>query len=216
MHLSLYIFSFFLLRSTDESYISTPNNSHADINCDPHGKFAFVIHGWTESIETLWVMDTVRNLTHYRGGCVIFMDYSRYAMDPNYFGLVSHFQFLAHLLARKVKQVAMDLNSVFMFGFSFGARLCFEAGGKIGYQLIDHIQVCDPAGPAFDNDGRTIDPKLAAKFVYCINTSAEYGTNIYNCHINFRMGVCGHRQIGAKRKPCGSHGLCVSNKIHYV
>lgn len=206
----------FFSRSTNESFMSTPNNSLSDFDCDPYGKFAFVIHGWTESIDTLWVMDTVRNLTYHRGGCVIFMDYSFYAMNPNYFILVSHFQFLAHLLTRKIRQVVMDFNNVFMFGFSFGARLCFEAGGKIGYQLIDHIQVCDPAGPGFDGDGRTIDPKLAAKFVYCINTSAEYGTQNYNCHINFRMGICGHRQIGAARKPCGSHGLCVRSKMSHV
>lgn len=97
-----------------------------------------------------------------------------------------------------------------MFGFSFGARLCFEAGARVGFQLIDTIHACDPPGPGFDHVLRKADPKSAAKNVHCINTSVDKGTNFYNCHINFRMGVCGKKQIGAGKKPFGSHGLCVS------
>jgi hypothetical protein len=168
-----------------------------------------VIHGWTEGIYTEWVNDTIRNLTYYRGGCVIFMDYSVYSVRDYFFGLMPHFNQLASLLAERIRQTTSFYENVFMFGFSFGARLSFEAGARIGYNLIDHIQVCDPAGPGFDGDARSVDPKLSAKFVYCINTSTEYGTHYYNCHINFRMGICGYQQIGATVKPCRSHGLCV-------
>lgn len=208
--LKFFSYFFILSVSTDESYISTLNNSLSEFNCDPYGKFAFVIHGWGETINSGWVMDTIRNLTYHRGGCVIFMDYSVYSNNSNYFGLVSHFDNLAHLLTRKIKQATSIYDNVFLFGFSFGARLSFEAGAKIGYNLIDHIQVCDPAGPGFDREQRSVDPTLAAKYVYCINTSEKYGSHIFNCHINFRMGICGWYQVGAKKKPCGAHGLCVS------
>lgn len=168
-----------------------------------------MIHGWEEHINTGWVMDTIRNLTYYRGGCVLFMDYSRYSRAP-YTSLATHFFPLSMVLKKKVQQVSDDYNNVFMYGFSFGARLAFEAGRRLGYQQLERIDACDPAGPAFDSNGRHVDPKYAAKSVNCINTSIRYGTNFYDCHINFRMGVCGYNQLGASRKPCGSHGLCVN------
>lgn len=40
----------------------------------------------------------------------------------------------------------------------------------------------------------TKDPKKAAKNVQCINTSNNFGTNIYSCHQNWRMGNCGFVQ----------------------
>lgn len=54
----------------------------------------------------------------------------------------------------------------------------------------------------------TVDPKPAAQNVACINTSSDKGTIIYNCHQNFRMGICGIAQIAAGPYPLGSHGLC--------
>lgn len=59
--------------------------------------------------------------------------------------------------------------------------------------------------PGFD---LATDPKPAAKNVACINTSTDKGTLTYNCHQNFRMGVCGSSQIGASTYPIGSHGMC--------
>jgi hypothetical protein len=183
----------------------------AEFICESSGKFAFVIHGWDEDVDSLWVTDTIRNLTYHRGGCVIFMDYRRFSMNPDYFLLTTHFYRLAELLARKIRQVTTRYENVFLYGFSFGARLCFEAGVRIGYQKIDSIHGCDPPGPGFDpHIFRNVDPKSSAKNVHCINTSVDKGTNIYNCHVNFRMGICGRKQIAATRKPFGSHGLCVS------
>lgn len=52
------------------------------------------------------------------------------------------------------------------------------------------------------------DPKPAAKNVACIDTSWDRGTNVYNCHQNFRMGFYGYSQPAAGPYPLGSHGLC--------
>jgi hypothetical protein len=60
-------------------------------------------------------------------------------------------------------------------------------------------------GPGFDMN---IDPKPAARFVSCINTSNDKGTTVYNCQQNFRMGNCGNSQAAAGSYPLGSHGLC--------
>lgn len=53
-----------------------------------------------------------------------------------------------------------------------------------------------------------VDPKPAAKSVDCINTSTNYGTRVYNCDRNFRMGNNGQAQAAAGSFPLGNHGLC--------
>jgi surfactin synthase thioesterase subunit len=93
------------------------------------------------------VADTIGNLSFHRGGCVIFMDYSRYSTGA-YSNLVRHFHALARVLIKKIRQATDNYENVFMYGFSFGARLAFEAGATIGYQKIERIDACDPAGPA--------------------------------------------------------------------
>lgn len=135
------------------------------------------------------------------------MDYSNFSIVADYFKLNSHFFNIARVLVKKIKQVG-NYDRLFLFGFSFGSRLCFEAGAQIGHQVIDRIDACDPAGPGFDGQKRAVDPKLAAKNVACINTSIDKGTKIYNCHQNFRMGNCGQSQPSAGPRPLGNHGMC--------
>lgn len=141
-------------------------------------------------------------------------------MQP-YPGLLPYFSSLSEVLTKKFNQIG-NFERQYCFGFSFGARLCAEAGIRVGNQSIDRMDLCDPAGefvssrswklanqsvlgPGFTSKH---DPKPAAKHVACINTSNIKGTTIYNCHQNFRMGKCGKTQAGASRFPLGSHGLC--------
>lgn len=74
-----------------------------------------------------------------------------------------------------------------MFGFSFGARLVVDAAIDVSKngKKVDRIYACDPAGPGFFHYRR--DPKDAASFVQCINTSKDKGTTSYNCHQNWRF-----------------------------
>lgn len=187
--------------------VSTFDRDFATIGCDPAGNFAIVVHGWKESIWTPWVADLIKKLNQHRGGCVIFMDYSKYSIVADYFVLARRFDDISAILLKKVKQIG-NYDRLFMFGFSFGSRLCFEVGAQLGHQLIERIDACDPAGPAFDGLRRTVDPKVAAKNVACINTSTDKGTSFYNCHQNFRMGKCGKTQPAAGPAPLGNHGLC--------
>lgn len=73
------------------------------------------------------------------------MDYSYFSIVTDYFRLTPHFNNLAELLFRKLKQIG-NYDRMFMFGFSFGSRLCFEAGARLGNNVIDRIDACDPAG----------------------------------------------------------------------
>lgn len=155
---------------------------------------------------------------------MIFMDYSNFSSVTDYFNLTPRFEDIAGVLAKKIRQIR-SYDRLFLFGFSFGSRLCFEAGAQLGYPQIDRIDACDPAGnfdkilmnflfnfefsgPGFDSNKRSIDPKISAKHVTCINTSTDKGTNKYNCHVNFRMGKCGKSQPAAGRRPMRDHGLC--------
>lgn len=187
--------------------VTTFDRSLQSHGCDVDGNYAVVVHGWKESVATSWVKDTIDNLMYHRGGCIVFMDYSNYSLVTEYRRLRPHFNGIAKLLLRKVKQIG-NYERLFMFGFSFGSRLCFEVGAQLGHQVIDRIDACDPTGPGFDLLERSVDPKMGAKNVACINTSTTKGTTVYNCHQNFLMGKCGKSQPAASRKPLGNHGLC--------
>lgn len=107
-----------------------------------------MIHGWEESAKTDWVVNTINNLLYYRGGCVIVMDYSRFSRQP-YVTLAVNFSPLARVLVKKIQQTTSFYENVFLFGFSFGSRLAFEAGVRLGQQRIERIDACDPAGYEF-------------------------------------------------------------------
>ena len=144
-----------------------------------------IVHGWGESITTPWVDEMVRNFLSLRGNCVFFMDYSNFS-SKGYFDLKPHFGGIVAVLRKKLLSFN-SVEKVQMFGFSFGARLVIDAAIDISAKgkKIDRIYACDPAGPGFFYYRK--DPKRAAKFVQCINTSRDKGTATYNCHQNWRF-----------------------------
>jgi pimeloyl-ACP methyl ester carboxylesterase len=113
-----------------------------DRGCDPEGKFAIIVHGWLEELATEWVQDLISNLTVYRGGCIIFMDYSNYSINPNYFLLTPHFQNISDHLLRFMQQLdseGFDFGNGYMFGFSFGAWLAIETAKTFGTKRFAEI-----------------------------------------------------------------------------
>lgn len=125
--------------------MSTFNTSISEQGCDPSGNFSIIVHGWLEGIGTTWAGLTVSNLLKYRGGCVFFMDYSRYANVSRYLALTPHFQGISSVLLKKVKQIG-NYDQLYVFGFSFGSRLAIDVGLKLGNQSISRMDICDPAG----------------------------------------------------------------------
>jgi len=172
--------------------------------CDPNGNLSMIVHGWTENLSTTWIKMVASNLRRHRGGCIYCMDYSVYSKNPNYGTLVSKFENISAVLSKKLIQIG-NYEREFIFGFSFGARVAVDAALKVGKQAIGRMDLCDPAGPGFN---KLVDSTLAAKNVQCINTSNDKGTNVYNCHQNFRMGNCGQSQAASGPPPLASHGLC--------
>lgn len=92
--------------------------------CDPSEKWAIIVHGWTESIDIHWLQDTLSNLTVYRGGCIVVMDYHNHSRG-DYFILVTKFFRISDVLVKKLNQFkseGFDFDLGYMFGFSFGGR----------------------------------------------------------------------------------------------
>src|SRR5690349_7894692 len=121
---------------------STFNESLSARGCSPNGNFAIIVHGWLESWKTEWVQDLISNLTVYRGGCIIVMDYSNYSVNANYFLLVPQFQNISTILQRFLRQLedeGFNFENGFMFGFSFGAHLAIESAKNFGTKRFKEI-----------------------------------------------------------------------------
>ena len=67
----------FVLYNNGQKSISRFNETISEQGCDVNGKFSLIIHGWMGS-DSPWILDLVSNLTQYRTGCIIFMNYSHY------------------------------------------------------------------------------------------------------------------------------------------
>lgn len=117
-------------RLSDDIWAYSADNNLTDFGCDPNGAFALIVHGWLESNNTEWVSELIDNLLIYRGGCIIFMDYSPHSRTPftafDYFGLVPKFGEISRVLLKKLHQMereGLNPDNWFLFGFSFGAQL---------------------------------------------------------------------------------------------
>lgn len=130
-------------------------------------------------------MEMVESFLNLRGNCVFFMDYSEYSSEP-YIELLPYFNEISAVLSQKLVEIQSPGKTV-LFGFSFGARLAINAAMKSTTKIgkVDKIYACDPAGPGFHR--YRIDPTKAANYVECINTSNKKGTEVYNCHRNWRF-----------------------------
>lgn len=166
----------------------------------------FLLFGYTSSNVTYsgYALDLIKNFLAQRGGCVCYVDYTYYTNNWNYFELVwRDFHPISNVVIKKVQQVG-NYNRIFMYGFSFGARVAVQAGMTGTNGQIGRMNLCEPVGILFDN---APDPKRAAKSVECIHTSGLEGTTNYNCHIDWRLGLCGIHQFAANLER-DSHQFC--------
>lgn len=200
------------------SFKTLPNDNLTEKGCEKNQKLAFITHGWREDRNSGWVKDMVENLTEVRDGCIVFIDYSYYGVNPNYFLFLFNFDSISKAVTAKLNELesqGFDPDKWFMFGHSAGARLVIDAAANFGYQKVKEIDgkafdtfcqhlfklnffsACDLAGPAFDFRTSTKNPQKAAKNVACIHTSALVGSIQRICHQDWMMGNCGRDQPAA-------------------
>lgn len=77
--------------------------------CGIDEKFAIVTHGWYESNNTVWTAELISNLLFYRGGCVIFMDYSKYSIVKKYVKLLLKFSKISGVLLKKLSASGLKM-----------------------------------------------------------------------------------------------------------
>ena len=131
----------FVIYNNGRTSISTFNTSISEQGCDVQGKFAIFTHGWIGS-SNIWIYDMLSNLTHYRSGCVIFMNYSYYSDRDNYLECVSLYKIVSRVLTRKLKQLrdgGVKADQIYMFGYSLGARVVIEAALNFGINQVGQI-----------------------------------------------------------------------------
>lgn len=183
--------------------------------CPPSVNISWIVHGWMEgySIQTAWIRPVIKSTLNLNGGCVIVMDYSFYSGYGKGYGEIVHrYPWLRDVLVNALKMFG-EYSRMHVFGFSFGSRLAQGAGNVLtdennGIPVIASMDLCDPAGPDFDGNSRRVPCRRSAINVASIHTSEDYGTRIYDCHQNFRMGHCGKWQDGSTVPPKRSHGMC--------
>lgn len=131
----------FILHNGHETHVSTFDTLLSEQGCDLNGNFSLVTHGWVGS-NSGWIPDLISNLSFYRQGCVIFMNYSYYGDRKNYFEAISFFEPVSRLLTKKLFQITDEgicHDHIFMFGFSLGGRIVIEAALNYGENLISAI-----------------------------------------------------------------------------
>lgn len=137
---------------------------------------------------------------------------NRYYSQGSYLSLFRHFRSITQVLTKKLIQLGrlgFNPNNFFLFGFSFGAHIVFEGAYQYGPRKVGRIDCCDPAGPLFPANAKpALHARDAAKFVQCIHTSIDKGTEGRYCQIDINMGKCGQSQSGSTSPPYLSHGLC--------
>ena len=70
------------------------------------------------------------------------MDYFQFSNVQNYFVLVYDFPNISAVLLKKIRQLedsGVNDDDLFMYGFSFGARLVIDAGVNFGINRIKQI-----------------------------------------------------------------------------
>lgn len=132
--------------------------------------------------------------------------------------LVAKFNPIMLVLLRKLHQLEalqFSPDNGFLFGFSFGTVLCYEAGYQFGPQRLYRIDACDPITSLYysSTSAPVLHANQSAKYVTCIHTSADFGTVLRFCPIDIDMGICGDIQPGAALAMTTSHQLC---PIFYV
>lgn len=91
----------------------------------------------------------VLELHHHRGGCVMCLDYSHFAIDSAYFRLVRHFDPLAGALTallQRLQLIGFALERGYVFGFSFGGQLAVEAGRRVAAVAVAAVAAAAAEG----------------------------------------------------------------------
>ncbi|KAL5016127.1 hypothetical protein ScPMuIL_005716 [Solemya velum] len=147
---------------------------------DPQKKTKFVIHGFIDGGQSLWMLRMKDELLIHGDYNVILVDWGKGSKLP-YTQATANTRVVGALTAKLIKQLQTALRlrpeDVHLIGHSLGAHICGYAGERV--QSLGRITGMDPAEPYFQYTDRTVrlDP-TDALFVDVIHTNGESMLNL--------------------------------------
>ncbi|XP_059156353.1 pancreatic lipase-related protein 2-like [Physella acuta] len=138
----------------------------------------FIVHGFSSSGTTQWIMSLKDKLLNKGDFNVIAVDWGKGAAAPFYDLASSNIRVVAteiKLLLNIMHSKGLDLGKVHLIGHSLGAHLSGYVGNLFGHNVIGRISGLDPAEPNFLN--KAVAARLDAddaKFVDVIHTDGRH------------------------------------------
>lgn len=108
--------------------------------CSKNGNFSIMTHGYRDLKR--WVKPLVEMFLKHRGGCVIFLDYSKCTNDVNYLEALTGWESVSAVLTKKLQNLegeGVTTKNILLYGFSLGARIVIDAAINFGKNKIGWV-----------------------------------------------------------------------------
>lgn len=101
--------------------------------CNVSDKFVLYTHGFNDYFD--WVNKTAEKYLQYRGGCVIFYDYSPCVDFSNYIKTLTYFNITSAVITKKLNDMvneSISPDNIHLYGFSLGAQMMIKGAIDFG------------------------------------------------------------------------------------
>lgn len=108
--------------------------------CSNRGKFTFIAHGWGG--VNSWVPAMVRKFLEYRGGCVIYFNFSECVDMSNYLISLQLWPSASAVITKKLHDMENEQihpENIYMYGFSLGGRIIVDGAINYGTKKVGAI-----------------------------------------------------------------------------
>lgn len=160
---------------------------------DFNNSIAFLIHGWTDSVNRTWMSNIIMDFAKYTNSNVCAVDWSYLAL-VDYNLAVKNTKIVANVLGEFITyliECKFNKKEITLIGHSLGGQIAGYTG-KIFNGKLSHIIALDPAGWLFTKP-TALHPtdRLSftdAEFVQCIHTDNDWlgiGSTFNDCHQDY-------------------------------
>uniref|UniRef100_F7AMZ2 Pancreatic lipase-related protein 2-like n=1 Tax=Ciona intestinalis TaxID=7719 RepID=F7AMZ2_CIOIN len=180
---------------TDVEVFNTDMHGFGQTTFDRSRLTRFIVHGYIQNGDTLWMNDMSSALRSVENVNVIRVGWFGGSLTLNYAQSATDTQIVGAEIALFIQNIAdyfqISHASFHCIGHSLGAQACSYLGSRLNPK-VGRISGLDPAGPYFE--GTPIEVRLDssdATFVDVLHTDAEklkdfgYGTNEISGHVDF-------------------------------
>ena len=108
--------------------------------CENRDKFTIIAHGWGGVGS--WTSALVKKFLEYRGGCVLYFNFSECVDMSNYFISLARWQSASAVITKKLFDMESEYinpRNIYMYGFSLGGRIIIDGAINYGTQKVGSI-----------------------------------------------------------------------------